>query len=457
MVGTSADKKRMNTLPLSQWLSEERSGSTLIARSGDKDIHLNEFRQDVTRLYARLITGSETCWALCFNDSYQFCVALLATLYAGKIPVLLGHHRRAQLVEQSQHFDGVLSDLPLKLDCPVWSLSDAAPVSVPLPPIAADASLRLFTSGSSGEPRRVDKPVAVMDREAVWLADLWGERLSHCVIRASVSHQHLYGLTFRIWLPLALGRPFASETVAFPEQLANSPRCAFITSPAFLQRLDSQLPPPRCEFVVSAGGPLHFDDAQRAQHWLGVTPDEIYGSTETGVMAWRSRHHPQAAWQPFSGVQLNRDERDNWWVVSPLVPNPLGMALDDRLIVDDRGRFTLAGRRDRVVKIEEKRLSLSDIERRLRTLSGIEDVAVLVVKRGARQCIAAAVVLNQAGLDELEQIGWLRLTRRWRQQLAGWLDPVALPRYWRKLSAIPINQQSKRSWPQLQELFNENR
>ncbi|WP_256966750.1 hypothetical protein [Yersinia entomophaga] len=156
-------------------------------------------------------------------------------------------------------------------------------------------------------------------------------------------------------------------------------------------------------------------------------------------------------------MQLSRDEQDNWRVVSPLIPDPLGMALDDRIIVDDQGLFTLAGRRDRVVKIEEKRLSLSEIERRLQTLSGIEDVAVLVVKRGARQCIGAAVVLNQAGLDELEQIGWLRLTRRWRQQLGGWLEPVALPRYWRKLSVIPLNQQSKRSWPQLQELFNETR
>lgn len=448
-----------NILPLSKWLSDARSNDHVVARRADKNLFLADLRRDVGMLHARLITCSALRWALCFHDSYQFCVALLALLHAAKVPVLLGHSRNAQLIEQQAHFDAVLSDMSLDLSCAVWSLSETGNITQPLPPVSDTASMTLFTSGSTGEPRRIIKQINAMDCEAAWLAQLWGERMDGCLIRSSVNHQHLYGLTSRIWLAQALGIPFECEMVAFPEQLTrnvvhNNQRSVFISSPAFLQRLDTQLPAPPTALVVSAGGPLTQKDAQRVHQWLGLHVDEIYGSTETGVMAWRSRQ-TEAQWQRFPGVKFERDLQDNWRVMSPLIADPEGLLLDDRLTFAADGTFRLDGRHDRVVKIEEKRISLSEIERRLTTLEGIDQAAVLLVQRGKRQCIGAVLVLNSNGLHGLNHAGRGVQIRRWRQQLSDWLEPVAIPRYWRIVSEIPLNQQSKRSWPQLQELFNE--
>ncbi|MBI6549253.1 acyl-CoA synthetase [Xenorhabdus lircayensis] len=460
----------MKVQPISQWLSEDNSPNRLISWA-NHTISLNTLRQDVTTLYLRLKNQrpegqglSASRWALCFDDSYSFCVALLATLHAGKIPVIPGHCREAQLREQQSLFDAVLTDLPLAVSCPCWQITPSTPeievtekasLNITLPAIPSDATLVMFTSGSTGIPQQVSKPVAVMDLESQWLASLWGDKLQSCIVRASVSHQHLYGLTFRIWLPMSLGLPFDRKMVEFPEQLANSPRCALISSPAFLQRLDDKLPAPDCSFVVSAGGPLHFAHAERVIQWIDTLPHEIYGCTETGIMAWRSRKTDNAVWTIFEGVSFHEDEERNLRVYSPLLPDPAGLALDDQFAFDDQGNFTLLGRRDRLVKIEEKRISLSEIERRLCEIHGITDAAALLVNRGKRSHIGAVVVLDHEAYKRYQQQGCREFSQDWRRQLKPWLESVALPRYWRVVETIPLNAQSKRSWPALQELFNE--
>ena len=65
---------------------------------------------DVAHLIAYLRQQEGERWALCFENSYLFIVALLATLYAGKTPVIPGHCRVSLLNEQHLLFDGVLSD-----------------------------------------------------------------------------------------------------------------------------------------------------------------------------------------------------------------------------------------------------------------------------------------------------------------------------------------------------------
>ncbi|PHM39827.1 peptide synthase [Xenorhabdus mauleonii] len=460
----------MKVQPISQWLSEDNCPNRVICweshSNSQKKTSLKTFRQDVIALYLRLKKQSQqhegqatSRWALCFDDSYSFCVALLATLYAGQIPVIPGHCREAQLQEQQSLFDGVLTDLPLALSCPCWQPElDIAPqtaLHVELPTISPDAFLVMFTSGSTGTPQQVIKSVAAMDLESQWLASLWGEQLQSCVIRASVSHQHLYGLTFRIWLPMSLGLPFDRKLVEFPEQLINSPRCALISSPAFLQRLDSSLPAPDCTFVVSAGGPLHFAHAEQAMHWLSTIPNEIYGCTETGVIAWRSRKTENAIWMKFKGVSFLEDDEKNLRVYSPLLAESAGLVLDDQFEFDDQGNFTLLGRRDRLVKIEEKRISLTEIERRLCDTPDVIDAAALLISRGKRNHIGAVVVLDSNAYQRYQQQGLRKFSQDWRNQLKPWLESVALPRYWRVVKTIPLNAQSKRSWPALQELFNE--
>lgn len=448
-------------LPLSQWVNAPRADNTPIAWLGERTWTLGALRHDVTLLMHLLRQQEGERWALCFENSYLFIVALLATLHAGKTPVIPGHSRVSLLEEQRGLFDGIVSDRTLgftgRLIVVAASRGEAAPF-VPLPDIDDSRVIELFTSGSTGAPRRVVKHIASLDREAVLLATRFGERLQGCSIVASVVPQHLYGLTFRIFLPMASGLELNAAMLYYAEQLAALPqnrRYLFISSPAFLKRLDTDLPAPPVEMLISAGGMLPWEDISATHSWLNVWPDEIYGSTETGILAWRHRQEMSIPWLPFPDVTFIAEE-ETYRVTSPLIHEAEGLLLDDILHFDDNGQFNIAGRRGRVVKIEEKRISLNEIEQRLLELEGICEAAALPVTRGGRQGIGVLLVLDDKARQRWQKRGKRAQEFAWRRALLPWLEPVAVPRYWRILDEIPVNTMNKRVYAQLQEFFHED-
>lgn len=447
-------------LTLAQWLSAPRPDEVPVAWQEEHTWTLGHLRHDVARLITHLQQQEGERQALCFENSYFFIVALLATLHAGKIPVIPGHCRVSLLNEQHALFDGVLSDKALDWQGALLVVSSAmkpATYDITFPAIPSDAFVELFTSGSTGQPKRVIKPINRLDNEAALLATRFADRLTGCRVVASVVPQHLYGLTFRIFLPMALGLPLHAAMLWYAEQLAtlsHEHRYAFISSPAFLKRLDHQLTPPPVGMILSAGGMLPWQDVTQAADWLNVWPDEIYGSTETGILAWRYRQRDDVAWQPFPGVRF-QPENEAFRVFSPLIAADDGLLLDDILHFTESGQFRLMGRRGRVVKIEEKRISLSEVEQRLLALDGIREVAALPVSRGGRQGVGVLLVLDNEARQRWHECGGKAQELSWRRSLLPLLEPVAIPRYWRVIDEIPVNSMNKRIYAQLQELFHE--
>lgn len=443
-------------LTLARWLTAPRPASTPIAWQDDCIWTLGHLRHDVARLIPQLQQHEGSRWALCLENSYLFLVALLATLHAGKTPVLPGHSRQSLLSEQRALFDGVISDSALDGSWPQLIITSAMTIAPHTPPLLAlrdDATIELYTSGTTGQPKRVIKTVRHLDCEAALLADRFAEQLAGTRVVSSVTHQHLYGLTFRIILPMALGLPLHAGMLWYSEQLAAlaaEERYTFISSPAFLKRLDLQLPAPPMAMIVSAGGELSLQSAAQTAAWLKVWPDEIYGSSETGVVAWRQRQPEETHWQPFPGISF-REEEAAVRVFSPLFADNNGLLLDDTLEFDTSGHFRLRGRRDRVVKIEEKRISLREVEQRLLALTGVREAAAVPLLRGDRTAIGVLVVLDDAACASWGK----NQERTWRRTLRAWLEPVAIPRYWHVVDAIPVNSMNKRIDAQLQELFDE--
>lgn len=421
---------------------------------------LSNLRLYVKTLYRQLRFLPGDRWAVCFEDSYLFTAALLALIYSGKTPVIPGHLRQKQLQEQHQQgdFDGLLTDLPLQIGAPTLWLSPSSRQSetanAVLPPLPQDAYVILFTSGSTGQPKAIRKSIALLEEESELLARRWGKTLSGTRIAATVTHQHLYGLTFRILLPLCLGLPFNARLTEYHEQL--HPLCSrpltLIASPAYLKRLDPTLPTLSCALIFSAGGPLAFEEAQLVNRCLSTLPHEIYGTSETGVIATRSQRQTTSSWSPLEGVIVRQQEDGTISVDSPLFSDDAGETIHDLIELHPDG-FHLLGRKDRIVKIEEKRLSLTDVEQRLISLDSVLDAAVLPLTQDRRVVLAAAIVLTESGEQRKQQIGDSALINELRQSIREWLEPVAIPRRWRIISAIPINSQSKRAYGELQELF----
>lgn len=445
------------SLPMSQWLSSARDDRVLIAWRGDKALCLGQFRRDVAALTEKLLGREERRWALCFDDSYRFAVALLASLYAGKVPVIFGHQREAILKEQRTDFDALLTDLALNPGVPILVVSEGAGADIGLPAWPRDPRFILYTSGSTGQPQAVNKSVSCMDRESELLAATWGDTFQGCRVVASVSHQHMYGLSFRVFLPLALGLPFDAQLTQYHEQLIaqhQGQRLVFVSSPAWLKRLDNRLAIAECVDVISAGGPLSCAEAMQSKQALGVLPLEIYGTTETGTLAWRRQDREETLWQPFADVRLTVNSDGSVQAMSPLIPDTGELVLSDIIQLAPDGRqFQLKGRADRIIKLEEKRLSLTEVEQRLISLPEIADAAVITQQRRGRTVLAAVIVLSAYGETRRHALSEGEFTRALHQALRCWLEPVALPRSWRIIDTIPLNPQGKRAYAELQELF----
>jgi acyl-coenzyme A synthetase/AMP-(fatty) acid ligase len=442
----------------------QREDDQLVAFGQGGEVTLAELRLGSLQLARAMARPGQprARWALCFDDSLLFAQALLACALSGHQAILPGHQRPAGLLALRDQFDGLLTDGELpgdELDVPQLRLPladchgelDAEHASR----VPERLDLTLFSSGSTGEPKAIPKAWPQLEAELRVQMALWGQALAETRVLASVSHQHIYGLLFRILLPLALGRPFDRRSIDYPEQLAvQTAPWTLIASPAFLSRLDPAIPAAGCRLIVSSGGPLQPEDAHQARALLGQLPVEIFGSSETGGIGWRQRNHAQTPWTPLPGIEVRVGPDQGLLLRSPFLAEDGWLACADRILMTGAG-FELLGRQDRVIKLEEKRISLDEVEARLQALPEVELAAVLPLQQGQRQILGAVLVLSEVGAARWAELGQGRFLLALRQQLRPWLEPVALPRSLRRVESMPVNAQGKCPWPQLKELFDE--
>ncbi len=76
--------------------------TTPLSRQDDHLWTLGDLRHDVTQLVDTLRREDGERWALCIENGYLFIVALLATLHAGKTPVLPGTAGRRSLTNSGR-------------------------------------------------------------------------------------------------------------------------------------------------------------------------------------------------------------------------------------------------------------------------------------------------------------------------------------------------------------------
>jgi hypothetical protein len=203
---------------------------------------------------------------------------------------------------------------------------------------------------------------------------------------------------------------------------------------------------------------LGADVASAAGALLGQVPIEVYGSSETGGIAWRQRQPGMTStWEALPKVEWRVREGDSLLEVrSPHIGLDTWLTMADRGRAAGSGRFMLDGRSDRIVKIEEKRISLDAIEAALLASSLALEARVIVGPElpGQRHTLAAFVVPSGEARALLASDGKLALNRRLRALLAGSVEAVALPRRWRYLDAMPINAQGKTTQGQLLALLD---
>ncbi|HEY4350529.1 MAG TPA: AMP-binding protein [Paraburkholderia sp.] len=409
----------------------------------------------VATIAAHVSTQHGARCALCIDDTYDFACALFAILACGKEPVIPASATPGYLADLAGAYDLVLTDADVQALERETSLTPGHASSsendARYAHIDPHAPLTLYTSGSSGAPKPIRKTLAQFDAEVRTLESEWGDLAGDATVVASVPHRHIYGLLFRVLWPLAAGRPFDRTAVNEPQQLqARIDACGatvVVSAPAQLSRwpalpgFATLAPVPRAFF--SSGGPLSEDAAREyASAFGGASPVEIYGSTETGGIAWRCQS-ASSAWQPLVGIETRRGTDGALDLRSPHLGHDDWHRTDDAVSFDANGRFTLHGRLDRIVKLDGKRVSLPELEARLVLHPYVAQAAAVPLAGASRERIGAVVALSDAGSETLRASGRIALARILHGHLATYFDTVVLPRRWRFRIALPYDARGK--------------
>ncbi|GAB7127067.1 acyl-CoA synthetase family protein [Silvimonas sp. JCM 19000] len=415
-----------------------------------------QWRVDVARACALLQCVPPGDVALYDSDCYRASVWLLAAWHAGRCVILPADATPATAAQMRQRAVALLGEFTGADHCG-WARSTS---TVPLKPLdPAQRAVAVFTSGSTGEPLCIEKRLAQLNDEMQAQDSVFGATIpADALVVATVSQQHLYGLLFRVIWPLVSGRPFAAQALAFPEALtvaaAHVPQ-VLVSSPAFLKRLPDTLDwaavASHHVAIFSSGGPLPAATSDQIRAQSGLAVREIFGSSETGGIAWRDQ--PSAAWTALPQVDVALSADGLLQLRSPYLPSMDWFVTADQAAFAADGTFRLLGRADRIAKIEEKRVSLTALETALSQTGWISESRVIVLP-GERTELAAAVVLNAAGRAQAQALGHASLGRALREKLALRFDRVALPRRWRFVDALPQTSMSKVREQDIKALFD---
>ncbi len=459
VIQKDSDRKTMNSLYQKFFI--EALDDAALYFDNNRLYTAQDFKEKIYEIYTHIINRPDVLRvAICTNNRYLFTAAFFAILYAKKTPVILGHSKEKLLDEQKSLFDIVLSDQDLNIASEIINLSnmlfvtDESLDSLFFQKNITQQEVILMTSGSSSEPSKIVKSIDYLEKETLLLIEQWRSNFNGSMILSTVSPMHQYGLTFNILLPLMCRSIIYVEQIFYQEEFARfdqSNRYVLITSPAFLKRLDLSLENQlNIKLAFSAGGALGHKAITDCINHLKAKPIEIYGSSETGVIGFNAHTLPvKMAFQPFNSIKISQYEDGTIKIDSPLFDVMDEVHLNDRINILKNNHFEILGRVDKIIKIEEKRISLTEIETRVKDYLNIDQVYTCVLSNEQRDIIGCVIVQEVLQEDERAIITALG------KYLRKYIEPIAVPKRWRFIKESPINAQGKISTLELRELFDD--
>lgn len=237
----------------------------------------------------------------------------------------------------------------------------------------AGSFVYLYTSGSTGKSRLIKKSFNNLFTEVKELNHLF-EFTKGDIFYFTPPIYHIYGFLFGFMLPMYSKTPvliddhFAPDSIA--EFVEDKNISHFISIPAYYNmfvKLDLLDYFKKCRVLTSSSAPLSLETS-KIFYDKGLSITEVYGSTETGGIAYRVSSKDQD-WELFSYVDIMKVKNDNDDAPMELIINSKTISVDydkesgyntgDIVEFKNDNRFKLLGRNTRFVKIRGKRLDLS--------------------------------------------------------------------------------------------------
>jgi len=256
-----------------------------------------------------------------------------------------------------------------------------------------DFAAMFFTSGSTGFPTGAFKSRENIETDMSALVREFGNFQIEKVV-ATVPFIHIYGFLAALLLPLKLDVDLFFKEHFLPHDLLESakPHHLIVTTPLYIKsllRLDETKDLSETIFISSTG-PLPAEIAKEFTDKFNTTLIQLFGSTETGSIAFKKQD--DTFWTPFHGVEVSLNAEGLLHVKSPFISQTLwqevftqtgGAIQSFDYATIEQGCFQLIGRSSNIVKIAGKRYATAQIEEILEAMEGIEKALVHVKHNNA--------------------------------------------------------------------------
>ena len=416
---------------------------------------LLQLKSDVARARSSLKGIGDVEIALYESDAYRFLIWLLAIWQEGR-KVLVP-------VDMSIALNPSFSDW-LKIGefdnsrLPNWG-DDVDPINEIFHELDPNFdALGVFTSGSTGDPVRIDKKIWQLENEVEALEYTFGESIPRDVsfIR-SVSLQHFFGMPFALFWAISRGSKIKRQAIKGGHEWNTSFPQVLVTSPSFLKSIKDLDTEHKnigtgVKSIFSAGGVL--DDAvhKTINQIANTRVVDIYGSSETGHIAWRSS--PDMPWSLQRGVEFKKPIDEILEIKSKFCPDDDWFSTSD-LARQSGNSFEILGRADRILKIEGTRISLSQLINAIKGSDLVEDCHISDLEGGRRSQLGCVIKLSSHGCLLIWTEGKLALINHLKNFLRGKVNAIAIPRRWRFVDNFPQNDMGKVIKRDLDNLFSD--
>lgn len=252
-----------------------------------------------------------------------------------------------------------------------------------------DFSFLYFTSGSTGFPVGALKTKENILSEIEVLSSLINKNSKINKVIVTVPFIHFYGSLMGLFFPLINDIDIVLKEHFLPNDLLDmiDENSLVVTTPLYIKSLNrvSSSKDLSKSLFISSTGPLLAEDAKEFKNKFSTNIIQIFGSTETGGIAYK--FNDDILWTPMEKIITSTNSNNELKVESPFISNIIyekefkqtnHQIQTFDYVEFEKEKFKLIGRSSQILKIAGKRYSTIQIEHILEKVEGIEKAVVFV-------------------------------------------------------------------------------